>query len=271
MWHCVFVLMLALGAAAVAAESPGTVAVIGTGDMGDSVGPRLAGLGYKVIYGSRDPKSERVAALVRSTGHGASAALPADAAADADIVLLAVPWPAMETSARNLGDLDGKIVIDISMPFKQGKDGYPESLFETSSAEMIQAWNPGAKVVKTLGTMGAQIIDDPNEAGGTVTMPIASDDREAKETVARMVAAMHLDPVDFGPLRMARSIEALQMIYMIPLVQNRPEGWEFHFLRSTHYGCYTSDGESVENITPPYDADNLAQFPHPGDAPEPCP
>ena len=111
MGHRLFVLLLVvspLGAAAIAAEEPETVAVIGTGDMGDSVGPRLAGLGYTVIYGSRDPKSERVAALVRSTGNGASAALPADAAADADIVLLAVPWPAMETSARNLGDLDGK-------------------------------------------------------------------------------------------------------------------------------------------------------------------
>ena len=105
---------------------------------------------------------------------------------------------------------------------------------------MIQDWNPGARVVKTLGTMGSHIIDDPNEAGGVVSMPVASDDKDARETVARILAAMQLDPVDFGPLRMARDIEILQMIYMIPLVQNRPEGWEFHFLRSTHYGCYTS-------------------------------
>ena len=141
MWHRVLLLVLALsplGATTSWAESPGTVAVIGTGDLGDSLGPRFASLGYTVIYGSRDPESEHIAALVAETGTGASAALPADAAADADIVVLAIPWPAMETVARSLGDLDGKIVIDPSMPFKQGADGYPEHLFTTSSAEMIQ-------------------------------------------------------------------------------------------------------------------------------------
>ena len=274
MWHRVLLLVLALsplGATTSWAESPGTVAVIGTGDLGDSLGPRFASLGYTVIYGSRDPESERVAALVAETGAGASAALPADAAAKADIVVLAIPWPAMETVARSLGDLDGKIVIDPSMPFKQGADGYPERLFATSSAEMIQDWNPGARVVKTLGTMGSHIIDDPNEAGGVVSMPVASDDKDARETVARILAAMQFDPVDFGPLRMARDIEILQMIYMIPLVQNRPEGWEFHFLRSTHYGCYTSYGSTPEGVTPPYDAADLAQFPQPGDKRPECP
>ena len=130
MLHRVLVLLLALapfGATSTAAESPQTIAVIGTGDLGDSLGPRFASLGHKVIYGSRDPKAERIAALVARTGAGASAALPADAAAKADIVVLAIPWPAMETVAQSLGDLDGKIVIDPSMPFKQGADGYPDT------------------------------------------------------------------------------------------------------------------------------------------------
>lgn len=158
-----------------------TVAVIGTGDMGDSLGPRFAELGYRVVYGSRDPQSDKVQALVRQTGNGASAAAPAEAASEADIVVLAVPWPPMESVAQNLGDLDGKIVIDISMPFKQGEDGYPEHLLRTSSAEMIQQWNPGARVVKTFATMGSGIVDKPQSAGGTVSLRLASDDKEAKE------------------------------------------------------------------------------------------
>ena len=52
----------------------------------------------------------------------------------------------METVAQNLGSLDGKIVIDISFPHEQGDDGYYVPLLETSSAEMIQQWNPGAHV-----------------------------------------------------------------------------------------------------------------------------
>lgn len=252
------------------AQSSDTVAVIGTGDMGDSLGPRLADLGYQVVYGSRNPDSDRVEALVESTGNGASAASPISAAAHGDIVLLLVPWPAMETVAQNLGNLEGKVVIDVSMPFEQAEDGYPKHMLETSSAEMIQAWNPGAKVVKAFATMGSGIIDDPTQVDGTVSIPIASDDREAKEKVAGIVTAMDMDPVDFGPLRMARQIENLQLIYMIPLSQNRPENWEFYFRRSEQYGCYLSGGSTSEGLEPVHDAGDLAEFAGSGTRPAPC-
>ena len=258
-------------AAGITATDMETVAVIGTGDMGDSLGPRFAELGYRVVYGSRKPESDKVKALVSKTGHNASATTQMEAAQQADIVLTLVPWPAMETVAQSLGDLDGKIIIDVSMPFEQAEDGYPKHLLKTSSAEMIQGWNPGAKVVKTFSTMGSHLIDDPTSEGGMVTIPVASDHRDAKEKVAGIVAQMGLDPVDFGPLRMAREIEIMQMIYMIPLVQNRPENWEFHFRRSDHYGCYQSGESTAEGLVPAYDADNLADFPEIGEAHAPCP
>ena len=176
----------------------------------------------------------------------------------------------METVAQSLGDLKGKIVIDISMPFRQGKDGYPEPLMPASSAEMIQQWNPGARVVKTFATMGSGIIDEPQSAGGMVSLPIASDDKAAKEKVAGIVAAMGLDPVDFGPLRMAREIETLQRIYMIPLVQNRPFNWEFYFRRADQYGCYLSGDHNAEAAVHAFDADNLALFPEQGPQPAAC-
>jgi predicted dinucleotide-binding enzyme len=254
----------------IAAET-GVVAVIGTGDMGDSLGPRFAELGYRVVYGSRSPDSDKVKALLKKTGGSASATTQMEAAQQGDIVLLLIPWPAMEKVAQSLGSLDGKIVIDVSMPFDQGEDGYPKHLLETSSAEMIQAWNPGAKVVKTFATLGSQVIDEPLIEGGIVSLPIASDHKDAKEEVARIVAAMGLDPVDFGPLRMSRDIEIMQMIYMIPLVQNRPQHWEFFFRRSSHYGCYRSDEYTTEGLVPPVDDNDLAEFPELGDTPTPCP
>jgi predicted dinucleotide-binding enzyme len=70
-----------------------TVAMIGTGDMGDSLGPRFAELGYRVVYGSRKPESDKVKALVKKTGKNASAATQMEAAQRADIVVTAVPWP----------------------------------------------------------------------------------------------------------------------------------------------------------------------------------
>lgn len=252
------------------AQDLGTVAVIGTGDMGDSLGPRFAELGYRVVYGSRSPDSDRVQTLVAATGDNASATTAAKAAEQADIVLTLVPWPAMETVAQNLGNLDGKIVIDVSMPFEQGEDGYPKHMLAKSSGEMIQQWNPGAKVVKTFATLGSQLIDDPNAESGLVSVPIASDHKDAKEKVAGIVAELGLDPVDFGPLRMSREIEIMQMIYMIPLVQNRPENWEFYFRRSDYYGCYRSGESTSEGLVPPYDDENLARFPSKTGTPAEC-
>jgi 8-hydroxy-5-deazaflavin:NADPH oxidoreductase len=258
---------LAFMSAELAAAEKETIAVIGTGDMGDSLGPRLAALGYRVVYGTRDPASERVAALVAQTGHGATARTQEEAAQAGDIVFTVVPWPAMEEVAQGLGNLAGKIVVDVSMPFAQGPDGYPQSMVETSSAEMIQRWNPGAKVVKAFAAQGSNIIDDPLAAGGPVTVPIASNDRDAKQRVAAIAAAMGLEPVDVGPLRMAREIEALQMIYMIPLVQHRQTSWEFYFRRSHHWACLPQAEVSVKV----FDAENLAEMPGPPDSIEPCP
>jgi predicted dinucleotide-binding enzyme len=181
------------------AKEPESIAVIGTGDMGDSLGPRFAEIGYRVIYGSRDPTRESVRALVERTGSGATAMTQKEAAQAAGIVLLAVPWPPMEQVAQNLGNLDGKIVIDVSFPYRQAEDGYPESMVETSSAEMIQGWNPGARVVKW-GLPTAHYIDEPLGLGQRPTNLIAADDREAKEMVAKISADIGQDPIDAGPL-----------------------------------------------------------------------
>jgi predicted dinucleotide-binding enzyme len=262
-----WLIALSLASGTIAAQDKERVAVIGTGDMGDSLGPKLAALGYPVIYGSRNPTDDRVTELVARTGHGAKATGQMQAAQAGDIVFTLVPWPAMEKVAQSLGDLSGKIIVDISMPFEQGPDGYPQSMLETSSAEMIQQWNPRAKVVKAFATQGSQIIDDPLAAGGPVTVPIASNHRDAKEKVAGIVFALGLEPVDFGPLRMARDIETLQMIYMIPLVQRRPTSWEFYFRRSDYWACLPAPeiGEAVA------DAGNLAEMPGPRDPVRQCP
>jgi hypothetical protein len=244
-----------------------TVGIIGTGDMGDSLGPRFAELGYQVVYGSRNPDSEKSQNLVAMTGKNASITTQVLAAQAADIVVLAVPWPAMETVAQNLGSLDGKIVIDISMPVEQAEDGYYVSIVATSSAEMIQSWNPGARVVKAFATQASYVIDDPDVVGGPVTVPIAADDRAAKEQVARIVAAMGLDPVDAGPLRLSREIEALQRLYMVPLLQRRSAAWEPYFRRSSFWECIWLDDWS----DPVADADDLADIPETQDPPRPCP
>ena len=274
--HFVSCLFFIFGAIVISSTSKAqmeTIAVLGTGDMGDSFGPRFAELGYRVIYGSRSPDSERVANLVNQTGHGASADTYANAAAAADIVLVAVASHAVEHVIDGIGALEGKIVIDLNWPPSRiADDGYEERLTVKSVAERIQEMRPKALVVKAFGTMASNVIDDPNVAGGPVTAPIASDHRQAKEAVARIAADLGLDPVDAGPLRMARHLESLMMLYMIPHNQGRQEGWDFYFRRSNYWSCNAYTGGELDETGPPVvDGDNLAEFPQTQGKPEPCP
>jgi len=243
------------------------IAIIGTGDMGDSLGPRFAELGYTVVYGSRDPDGDKAQGVVQATGRGARATTQREAAQAGDIVILAVPWPAMETVAQSLGSLDGKIVIDISFPHQQAEDGYYEPMLETSSAEMIQGWNPGAHVFKTFALQASYVIDDPGVVGGPVTIPIAGNDRAAKEQVADIIIAMGLDPVDAGPLRLSRELEAMQRLYGVPFFQRRQAAWEYYFRRSYYWECIWQDDWTA----PVSDADDLPRIPETQGEPVPCP
>ncbi|MDH3621413.1 MAG: NAD(P)-binding domain-containing protein [Gammaproteobacteria bacterium] len=263
---CLIVLFaLVISPASPHAADRETVAVIGTGDMGNSLGPKLAEIGYQVIYGSRSPSRSYVEDLIARTGPGTQAATQKEAAQAASIVLLAVPWPAMEQVAQNLGNLDGKIVIDVSFPFEQGPDGYPQSTVETSSAELIQSWNPGANVVKwSLPT--AYYIDEPLALGQRQLNLIAADDRESKEEVARIAAAIGQVPFDAGPLRMSRAVEAQVLLFMIPLYQRRTEHWENTASLSSYWSCFWQDDWSE----PVFDAEDLAEFPRPKSQPTPC-
>jgi predicted dinucleotide-binding enzyme len=258
---------LPLSVSAQSTQPKPVVAIIGTGDMGDSLGPRFAELGYTVVLGSRNPEGEKAQLVASQTGPNARATTQREAAQAGDIVILAVPWPAMETVAQNLGSLDDKIVIDISFPHQQADDGYYESMVETSSAEMIQQWNPGARVMKTFALQASYVIDDPGVVDGPVSIPMASDDREAKEQIAEIIVAMGMDPIDAGPLRLSRELEAMQRLYGVPFFQRRTAAWEFYFRRSYYWECIWEDSWS----DPVADADNLPQIPETQGEPKPCP
>lgn len=251
--------------AQVTGQAKPTVAIIGTGDMGNSLGPKVAGLGYPVVYGSREPSRQTVRALVQQTGENASAASQRDAAAQAQIVILAVQWPPMEKVAQSLGDLSGKILVDVSYPVRRGADGYMEHSVEPSAGELIQLWNPRAKVVK-VGIPSSYIVDDPTTLGATPTVPIAANDREAKEMVARLIAGIGLDPWDAGPLRFSRSIESFGLLFWVPLQQGRKEGIEIKFIRSSYWPCVW---DVPKEFGPTADSGNLAHFPE-RESPRPC-
>ena len=216
MWS---VLRAAFAAAVLAAASVGafsaaaeTVAMIGTGNVGAALGKRFAENGHKIVYGSRDPSAADVRELVAATGNGAVAVSQAEAAAQGDIVILAIPWTAAESVVRSLPDLRGKVVVDPTNPRVMASDGFADYPIEDSNAERIARLAPGAHVVKAFSTLGAETMLDPAVADGPVTVPIVGDDRAAKERVAALAREIGLDAVDVGPLRHARIIEGLHYL-----------------------------------------------------------
>ena len=191
-----------------------TIAVIGTGQVAGALGPEFAALGHTIVYGSRDPTRPEVGALVERTGDSASATTPAASVIGADIVVMAVPGTAVETVTKSLGDLSGKIIIDPTNAVDRNADGYLKLVYETSAAEIIQDAAPGAHVVKAFNTLNWRTMVEPDAAGGPVSILLVGDNAAAKATVAALVEGMGLEAIDLGPLRHARHVEGMLLMWI---------------------------------------------------------
>ncbi len=210
-----------------------TIAVIGTGRMGAAAGPRLAEAGHTVIYGTRDPSADKIGELLSRTPRG-TALSQEDAVRSSDVILLAIPWFATEEFFKTNSPWDGKLIMDMVNASTMGEDGLLEMSVDTSAGELIQSWAPGATVVKTFNTVSYHIIADPGIARDLVTIPLASDDRAAKERVAEIVASIGMEPFDAGPLRFSRALEHMSTLHMVPYLQDRWEdAYEFYFVTGT--------------------------------------
>jgi NADPH-dependent F420 reductase len=189
------------------------IAILGTGGVGGTLGTRWAAAGYDVAFGSRQPESEKCLELLEACGHGARAACGKDAIAGADAILLAVPWPAVRITLAELGDLGGRVLIDATNPLTADFSGI-ELGHLTSAAEEIAAWAPTARVVKAFNTASTKVMKDPQFGDHPAAMFYCGDDAAAKEIVRQLIAALGFDPVDAGPLRSARYLEPLAMLYI---------------------------------------------------------
>ncbi len=222
------ILLLLVIAQARAAEP---IAVIGTGSVGSALGERWGRNGHTIIYGSRDPARPAVLALVARSGKLASATSPAEAARRAEIILFAVPWTAAEASAKSLGDLKGKIVLDATNPLTFDARGLVELPVPHSGAEQLQGWLPGAAVVKAFNTLNYGVMSDPAVAGGPVSIPLAADDAGARQRVAVLVRELGLEPFDAGPLANSRYLEGMALLYVD--LGTRPAAQSFEYYLRT--------------------------------------
>lgn len=224
-----FLLLIALWIPAVAAASGDCIAVIGTGSVGGTLGPRFASIGERIVYGSRTPDSERVQALVGRTGKGTKAVAPGAAAESCDTLLLAVPWAAVDETMRSLGNLDGKLIIDATNPLdvREGREVAIE--LPASGGEYVQSLAPGARVVKAFNTIYYTVMAAPDTAGGPVSVLIAGDNDGAKARVAELAVGLGFKAADVGALRTARYTEAMALLLVSRLLSGqRPFDFQLH-------------------------------------------
>lgn len=202
------------------------IAVVGAGNVGKALGKRLAATGHGVVYGVRDP--------ARADGVPPGSARPAaEAAAAAEVLLIATPWNATEAACRGLGDLGGRIVIDCTNPLGMTGGGLGLVLgHATSGGEKVAEWCPGAHVFKTFNQTGFEIMADPTRFRPAPVMFVAGDSAAHKPAVLGLVRDVGFEAVDAGPLASARLLEPYAMVWIDQVVKRgAPRDFAFALAR----------------------------------------
>ncbi|GGW99578.1 NADPH-dependent F420 reductase [Streptomyces lomondensis] len=188
-------------------------AVLGTGEVGRTLGGRLVELGHEVTLGSRTRDNPAAAEWAAAAGAGARTGTFADAAAFGEVVVNAVggrvALAALEAAgAANLG---GKVLVDVSNPLAFEEGELRLSPVESDSVgEQIQRAFPHARVVKTLNTVNCRVMVDPARVPGEHHVFVCGDDPGAKEQVTALLGEFGWPAdrvLDLGGIKTARAVE----------------------------------------------------------------
>jgi 8-hydroxy-5-deazaflavin:NADPH oxidoreductase len=202
------------------------VAIIGTGNVGKALGSSLARAGHDVTYAAQDEAKAR--AVAGEVGGRAESSLET-AVAGAQVVVLAVPFSAMEdVTSRIAGAVADKVVIDATNPLRPDYSGLATG-DGPSGAERIAALLPGASVAKAFNTLFAGIQADPGTLETTIDALFATDDDAAAATVADLAESIGFRPVRVGPLAAARELEAMAWLNIRLQMLNRGS-WQTSFV-----------------------------------------
>jgi 8-hydroxy-5-deazaflavin:NADPH oxidoreductase len=195
--------------ASLSMEDPMQLGIIGAGNVGKALAAGWLSAGHSVTFGIRDPAAA-------TGGLGAAYASVADAASRADVLVLATPWPAVADALAAAGDLAGKMVIDCTNPLRMGADGLELEIGHViSGGERVAALAPGASVFKTLNQTGFENMQVARSfAPVPAVMYVAGDDMARKPQVLTLVAELGFEAIDAGPLRIARLLEPMAMLWI---------------------------------------------------------
>jgi 8-hydroxy-5-deazaflavin:NADPH oxidoreductase len=189
------------------------VGILGSGLMGAKLGTLLARSGHEVVF-SYARSEHKLKRLARDAGKNARAGAPGEAAQHADAVLLAVHWSRTADVLQRAGDLSGKVVVTCSLPMND--DNTELVVAHTSSgAEELAKRIPRARVVAAFNTVPSEVLFGVYEGRRKTSRPslvYCGDDRRGKALAAELMRDVGFEPVDAGPLRIARYAEPFALL-----------------------------------------------------------
>jgi predicted dinucleotide-binding enzyme len=203
------------------------IAIIGAGNVGTSLARGWRKAGHEIVFGVRDPAGKK-AELV-SLGDVASTK---DAAARAEVIVIAVPWTVIDDVTSEIaGAARGKTVIDVTNPIAPPYTDLAVAGSD-SGGEQVARRLKQSRVVKAFNTVGAEVMANASYTDGPTFLPVAGDDPSAKAKAITLAHDLGFDPVDAGPLSMARYLEPFAMLWIkLALAQGLGRRFAFRLLR----------------------------------------
>jgi hypothetical protein len=203
--------------------------------MGAKLGTLFARAGHDVVF-SYARSRRKLERLARDAGRRARAGTPADAARNADALLLAVHWLRIDDVFRQAGSVSGKTIITCSLPMN-AKNTELVIGRTSSGAEALAKKLRRARIVSAFGTVPSEVFFAVYTARRRTVRPslaYCGDNEGAKTTAATLIRDVGFDPVDAGPLRVARFLEPFTLL-MARLAYDGDEGPEvaYRFERFT--------------------------------------
>ena len=189
------------------------VGILGSGLMGGKLGTLFARAGHEVVfsYARSEQKLKKLAREARGNARGGT---PADAAREADALLLAVHWSRVDDVLKQAGNLSGKVIVTCSLPMNT--DNTDLVIAHTSSgAEALAKKVPKAQIVSAFGTVPSEVLFGVFAARRKAKRPslvYCGDRQGAKDVAATLIRDVGFDPVDAGPLRIARYAEPFTLL-----------------------------------------------------------
>jgi predicted dinucleotide-binding enzyme len=189
------------------------IGILGSGLMGGKLGTIFAKAGHEVVF-SYSRSQRKLKRLAREAKGQAWAGTPREAVLDADALLLAVHWSRIDNVLKQAGDLSGKVIVSCSLPMNA--DDTALVVGHTSSgAEALARKARKAHVVCAFSTAPSEVLFDvfrrKRRTRRRPSLVYCGDDRNAKNVAARLIRDVGFDPVDVGPLRIARYVEPFSL------------------------------------------------------------